>query len=230
MELQLEPNDERPLFPLFSSLPPEIRLQIWAYAAQEPRMVLFEISRSGARHLQPPILHTCHESRVEGLKAYEILRNPACPPNVRDPIGRRAKLIYFNIGCDTLLIDSLPRNYGWARKLGRSGGDAVTIERLAMTRRLWSYTSRWAIWRDLTLLKGPKELILIADDWELGTEYNLQIEFVDEQETVEWDFGDGGTSVFASTVRSSIARSLEKMSSIRDTGWNPQIRVARFIR
>jgi hypothetical protein len=226
MELQLESNDERP-FPLFSSFPPEIRLQIWSCAAQEPRMVLFETWRSGARYLPPAILHTCHESRVEGLKVYEILRNGGCPPNVWYPKGRGPKLMYFNVGCDTLLLDSLPWNYGWGRRIGRP---TVLIERLAVTRRFLSRTSGWAIWRDLPLLKGLKELILVADDWEMGTEDKLQIEGVDGGGIVEWDFGDGNISVLASRVQSSVERQIERMGDVKYADWNPQLRVARFIR
>jgi hypothetical protein len=230
MEPQPEPHDEAPAFPLFQSLPTEIRLQIWASAAQQPRMVVFEAERSGCPQSsrQPAMLHACHESRATGLKAYAILHDFGQVPTASDFRKRRARLLYFNAGCDTLFLDSWPRS-GWGRKGGLHHGGEVAIERLAVTSHLWSCTNRWVIWRDLRLLRGLQGLILVADDWESDAENKFPIEDVNRQDTVKWNFGSGDILISASLLKSAIARQMEKMV-VDDAMWKPEIRVTRFVR
>ena len=88
------PIQEKDTFKLFPKLPIELRLKIWKTAAEEPRVVNVELkngheefsdwefgsggSKDDKNHLvcstfTPALLHTCHESRVEGLKQYDLL-------------------------------------------------------------------------------------------------------------------------------------------------------------
>ncbi|KAG4427594.1 hypothetical protein IFR05_016922, partial [Cadophora sp. M221] len=79
----LAPN---PAFTRFNDFPLEIQRLIWHFASQEPRTV--ELRRSDLDYLLkqnterrpgiwsiaqiPAVLHTCCESRLEGLKSYEL--------------------------------------------------------------------------------------------------------------------------------------------------------------
>jgi hypothetical protein len=70
----------------FSHLPAELRTQIWTYIALEPRYLKLEpIGKVNEGHdfricSPAPILHTCQESRTQGLgfyrKAFTVSNNP----------------------------------------------------------------------------------------------------------------------------------------------------------
>lgn len=83
-------------FPKFSNLPKELRLAIWTFATNQPRIVCVQIDKvlvdgasfsvgkrrhgkdgfrytTTSRTYTPAILHTCQESRFEGLKAYTLV-------------------------------------------------------------------------------------------------------------------------------------------------------------
>ncbi|KAF4636850.1 hypothetical protein G7Y89_g1224 [Cudoniella acicularis] len=72
-------------FTLFPELPPELQLKIWKMALKEGRIIevrTFQV-RGYPKHSrpitpQPPLLHTCHDSRKEALKVYQLLevQNP----------------------------------------------------------------------------------------------------------------------------------------------------------
>lgn len=102
-------------FPLFSALPPELRLQVWDHLLQ-PRVVIatcFDASDVPRKRAQlalrpslravPVLLHISPETRRLALAHYELafawripsmLATPrACPPRV-----------YFNFAADTLLL------------------------------------------------------------------------------------------------------------------------------
>lgn len=86
------PNDQ---FPLFTTLPTELRLNIWREALPGPRIVdvFFDVNIHQAiysrskddnwdgphilRANQPPptIMHACHESRAEALRFYSQIGN-----------------------------------------------------------------------------------------------------------------------------------------------------------
>lgn len=63
-------------FGYFSSLPSELRLQIWRQFAYLPRVISLEFHSTSARrityHPQPVALQICQESREEALKAYRL--------------------------------------------------------------------------------------------------------------------------------------------------------------
>lgn len=60
-------------FSKFSSLPTEVRLKIWNTVCNYERVVCVqEPSYITSRTNTPAVLHTCRESRTEGLKVYQI--------------------------------------------------------------------------------------------------------------------------------------------------------------
>jgi hypothetical protein len=67
-------------FTFLARLAPEIRLMIWRSTVLEPRILELELLGHRRWHSPTPsssialsILHTCHESRQEGLKTYQRL-------------------------------------------------------------------------------------------------------------------------------------------------------------
>lgn len=120
-----EGNPENPMnvFHPFSSLPPELRLMVWKWASLQPRIVhvrMVDVARAGCEDLVrdtdpedillswletvfksnnviPAVLHTCVESRVEGLKWYTL-----------DLSGywtwKKAR-VYFNHAVDTMYFE-----------------------------------------------------------------------------------------------------------------------------
>jgi hypothetical protein len=89
-------------FPLFRTLPPELRLKIWTYTIPSHRFVNIRWcprTRSfkpiGLNQHPPTLLHTCHESRTLGLKTYE-LAFASSPEFAR---------VYFSFELDALYVD-----------------------------------------------------------------------------------------------------------------------------
>lgn len=88
--------EEQEPFHFFPKLPTEIRTRIWQMTIEEGRIVeIYSVTNKGLRAPIPPILHACAESRVIGLKNYELAFsggiNERCPAR-----------IFFNFHYDTL--------------------------------------------------------------------------------------------------------------------------------
>ena len=82
------------VFTLFPQLPVELRLGIWALAIL-PRVLGFNILGTlAAAPYNPPLLHTCRESREVALSAYRP---------VRTSVFDDRRMIFFNLSLDTLL-------------------------------------------------------------------------------------------------------------------------------
>lgn len=70
-------------FKIFSDLPSELRLKIWKFAAEEPRIIETRTAISpysifaGAINPIPALLHTNAEAREEALKRYTLLKMDA---------------------------------------------------------------------------------------------------------------------------------------------------------
>lgn len=86
---------------LFSKLPQEIRLNIWAMAAEEQRVVIVDLDRQQTKTAElrsssppPSILHACVEARVVALDCYTLTFGRNGLP------GR----IYFNFHQDILFL------------------------------------------------------------------------------------------------------------------------------
>lgn len=84
---------------LFSKFPQEIRLNIWAMAAEEQRVVILDLDRQETKTTElrsssppPSILHTCVEAREVALDRYTLTFGRNGLP------GR----IYFNFDQDIL--------------------------------------------------------------------------------------------------------------------------------
>lgn len=106
------PEAEKSLF--FATFPPEIRAQVWQYAASFERIVEIQyISRSeGIRHSASPhtaaILHVCSESRYEALKVYKL-----CFGTKKIP-----KSMYINPTSDILFFRVAEQSETWRFILG----------------------------------------------------------------------------------------------------------------
>jgi hypothetical protein len=69
-------------FSKFTNLPVELRVRIWAFAQEPPRIIelrtwkssqeLRPLKISAGPHSVPSILHACRESRAEGLRIYQL--------------------------------------------------------------------------------------------------------------------------------------------------------------
>jgi hypothetical protein len=101
-------------FPQFSSLPVEIRLQIWEAAFPGPRIHELHpcgklqhgrlMFRSNAS-TPPVVLHVCQESRYVALKHYEVMDyDPSFP-------AKPVRKFYFNPRADTLFLNTLTALY-----------------------------------------------------------------------------------------------------------------------
>ena len=95
------PNPVEVKFEQFPTLPPELRLKIWKLVP-ESRIVLVRFHRDGRKHQcecaasVPTILHSCRESRHEGLKIYHKAFDSKWALNS----------VYFNYKTDTLCMSS----------------------------------------------------------------------------------------------------------------------------
>ncbi|KAK2051763.1 hypothetical protein LY76DRAFT_620976 [Colletotrichum caudatum] len=113
----LDLADATPVFHLFSSLPPELRLRIWRLAAPKPAVVERAVNNHtmayGLRRRVPALLQVCRESRAE------LLYQPDEPRGSRDGqfqllhLSREhkegGKGVYMNCSDDTLLIYRAPQ-------------------------------------------------------------------------------------------------------------------------
>lgn len=101
-----------PVFPLFRSLPPELRTRIWRLAAPKPTVVERTMNNTtmafGLRRHVPALLHACHESRAELL--YETASRHGSREGQFELLHlsrgqeEQGKGVYMNCHDDTLLI------------------------------------------------------------------------------------------------------------------------------
>ena len=82
-------------FPLFGSLPPEIRIPIWEYSMTPGTVYTKPVGNSLIKHRRkqanPPLLRACHESRSIALSHYQLV------PDIDKT--------YVNFNLDTVHID-----------------------------------------------------------------------------------------------------------------------------
>ncbi|KAG9237974.1 hypothetical protein BJ875DRAFT_480784 [Amylocarpus encephaloides] len=76
-----DPNINLSTFPNFPRLPTELRIRIWAFSTSDSRVLelrtwksdgLSPLKISAGPHAVPPVLHTNRESRIEGLRIYQL--------------------------------------------------------------------------------------------------------------------------------------------------------------
>jgi hypothetical protein len=108
-------------FTCFPNLPKELQLKIWKQVAFETRNIGIWVEQRKFRYYRdgehdyyflsnvghPAILHTCKESREEGLKFYQLSLGTTCEVNVRDGIPvivTYAPKTYINWKADRLCI------------------------------------------------------------------------------------------------------------------------------
>lgn len=156
-------------FPLFSSLPAELRLKIYAQILPSPRVVPIRFSRASSTYhtTEPPValLHVCRESRVFFLSFYTLLNlSPRYPSN-----------IYINLGEDTLFFDSLDcsPDGDLALDLGRMNHeDRGRVKRIAFDVGLWEVLRvfRWEGLSEVCVLSGLKSVALVLKRENEGSE------------------------------------------------------------
>lgn len=71
-------------FILFTQLPTEIRIRVWTTTVPQARISQLQQNDDGTKfqvspRSVPALLHTCQESRTEGLRAYELLVDDCGP-------------------------------------------------------------------------------------------------------------------------------------------------------
>jgi hypothetical protein len=158
-------------FHLFSSLPAEIRLQIWQYGCHQ-RVV--EVSYNAEKDLcttttsPPAVLHTCHQSREEALRFYKKLFGTKTHPAE----------IFFHPELDTLYIPR-PADMGYddsSRDFATLTTGAPEVLNLAldhvnpMIRRPWETYNKHTLMRSFSQVT---EVYLVLDS-ELELESEIQ--------------------------------------------------------
>jgi hypothetical protein len=149
-------------FGLFSSLPAEIRLDIWQYTCCHPRVVevCYDAERNQCTTVtpQPPALYVCSESRREALRLYRPLFGT---------ISHSAS-IYFHPELDTLYIPR-PRGMGYddnARDFAELVTGASQVLNFALDhvdpaiRRPWETYNKYALMQSFPRVK---EVYLVLD-------------------------------------------------------------------
>ncbi|KAI1876809.1 uncharacterized protein JN550_000881 [Neoarthrinium moseri] len=149
-------------FHLFSSLPAEIRLEIWQYTCCQPRVV--EVYYDAAQDIcttntpQPAALHVCTESRREASRVYKPLFGTIS----------YAANIYFHPDLDTLYIPR-PTYMGYddnARDFTQLVTGAADISNLALDhvnpaiRKPWETYNKYALMQSFPRVS---EVYLVLD-------------------------------------------------------------------
>ncbi|CAG8981524.1 hypothetical protein HYALB_00003097 [Hymenoscyphus albidus] len=119
-------------FPLFATLPSELRLKIWRHALPGPNVLPIRFSKALGRYMTPvplsPLLSTTSESRAVFLSEYtNLILSPVYPSS-----------IYIDFEQDTLFFDSMecsPRG-DLALDLARSPC-REKIRKVAIHSQLW---------------------------------------------------------------------------------------------
>jgi len=160
-------------FDQFRFLPAEIRLRIWHYASQQPRIICIRDSSIDKSWLPPNTMDFCfyclnltphlirvnREAREETLKHYVLVD------------GNRDRTFYFNEWQDTILLES---RYHWFHAVHLMGAaidqasPGSRIRSLAITKEALYNTDGSLFPRTET---GLKELFIIDYDWSLPKEW-----------------------------------------------------------
>lgn len=172
-------DQQQTSFPQFSRLPPELRLQIWRYSRQ-PRVV--EVIYDSATDTctstakPPALLHVCHESRHEGLRAYrKTFGTKSSPPS-----------IYFDPSTDVLY---LPRHgdMGYdeaARDFTQRVNDMANVTTLAIDhvppdiRRPWEAYNKYCLIQSFPKLREAI-LVLGYEDEHRPRRRRSEMEFIE---------------------------------------------------
>ncbi|KAG4424790.1 hypothetical protein IFR04_002138 [Cadophora malorum] len=175
-------------FTVFPELPFELRLKIWHCIAQGPRTVTITYGSQATRHKgktisrfdgwgtpepAPIILHICHESRVEGLKSYQLAFGSHF----------HAAKIYFNFAADILRFGNgheaeyLARDAEWIKAgpapyrldLFLAGGyyggdDSEKVKYMVLDLDEEVYGRKYLFWSEIKDFTALKELTVLA--WE----------------------------------------------------------------
>lgn len=109
-------------FTCFLDLPAELRLQIWAEVAKQPRVLpVSEMGRDidmdeehfeqfpfailrRSKNLQPAVLQVCQESREECLRFFERIPSTLVDSQIK-PLGH-TPVVYTKADCDTIYLSS----------------------------------------------------------------------------------------------------------------------------
>jgi hypothetical protein len=114
----------QPRFTPFRRLPFEIQSAVWQLTI-EPRIIFCQ---KHTRNAIPAILHTCQESREEGLLHYQLIN---FHPASRSPI-------YFNIACDTLFSASTSiQGRDWNLDFLNDSPAVGQVQHLALSQSFW---------------------------------------------------------------------------------------------
>ncbi|ETS83750.1 hypothetical protein PFICI_05626 [Pestalotiopsis fici W106-1] len=149
-------------FHLFSSLPTEIRLEIWQYSCSSPRVVevYYDAKLDQCTTITPPpaILQACSEARREALRIYKPLFGTST---------HRAR-IYFHPQLDTLYIPR-PPSMGYddnARDFAELCTGASEVVNLALDHVNPAIRKPWETYNKYALMSSfPKvmEVYLVLD-------------------------------------------------------------------
>ena len=136
---------------LFPKLPTEVRLKIWHYAMNEPRVVRdnwpYKTKRCGLKN-NPVLLHVNQESRQEALKRYEkVFSNDN---------------IYADFNQDTIFVDSSYLNL----KLDRTNYES-RIQILAIDYNYFLHKKELLLWKIQQCSKLRKLILVMPAQMEL---------------------------------------------------------------
>ncbi|KAK0101098.1 hypothetical protein ONS95_012919 [Cadophora gregata] len=210
--LQLAPPPE---FTRFGTLPLEIRRLIWSFAASQPRVIELGHSKDrktrkhvlptheienggGIRSIAeiPPVLHTCRESRAEGLKRY-ILAFGTPEHEARVYVNFANDVVFLGRRCPIYsAVGSIPATWSRRQEHCVRMNDLEKITRLAIR-----CESSWGLvvnaW-DRERFGGVREVVVVGQRWgerrfDLGRRPDLR---VSGEEGVRWeDVGSVGSEI-----------------------------------
>jgi hypothetical protein len=163
--------DFSPTFPLFGSLPSELRIKIWKHAFPKPRIVHVRYNRAVQQYTSksrpPALLYVCVESRSLFLSTYTNL--------ILSP--RHESAVFIDFERDTLFFDHLDcsPDGDLSLDLARSP-HSKRILRCAIDSQLWEVLRvfRYESLSEVKLMPNLKTIALVmSKDYERGTQHRI---------------------------------------------------------
>ncbi|KAI9055221.1 hypothetical protein LZ554_000185 [Drepanopeziza brunnea f. sp. 'monogermtubi'] len=166
-EIASKPQKQNPnigrIFPSFSKLPDELRLQIYKVIASTPRVLTVKNRRVNL--FVPPILQVSSEARAAALKCYTFV--PGSPSHLEHPV-------YINFTHDILFFPTESQLFDISSPVGKAHHDIQANIQNIMVGRIdranldgtleETYPYHVRTWRRLQSFKNLKTVKIIKED------------------------------------------------------------------
>lgn len=194
-----------PTFSRFGDLPLEIRQLIWSFAATEPRVIELRHAVDSTSRMHgtdmdeiedgeiwsmaeiPPVLHTCRESRAEGLKSYELAFGTQ-KHDARVFVNFENDIIYLGRRCPMFSVVGRTNGNTMVRSVRTN--DLEKILQLAI-RSEQSWAMAVNAW-DEKKFRSVREIIIVGQSsgqrsFDLGSWPDLMIRGEEAGKEIAWD-------------------------------------------